>query len=109
MSAFAHYRQSVEGARAWFNENHGSVLTACDVLNEGFGQLGRCLQVGRDCDNHTHISLAPLLLILQRQSFVALDMLASRQAYQAWLVVRPGIESGLFIGKWMDDVENYLV
>lgn len=107
MGAFEQYRASVSAARTWFNENHANVLDSCNVLNKGFTELGRCIQIGRDAQNNTHVSLLPLLMILQRQAFVAIDMLASRQAYQAWLVVRPGIESGLFVGKWLDNVDNY--
>lgn len=109
MGAFDDYRAAVAKAREWFNDAHPGVLASCDVLNNGFTELGQCLRVGRDADGDSHVSLAPLLLILQRQAFVALDSLASRQAYQAWLLVRPGLESGLFIGKWLDDVANYTV
>ena len=107
MAAFEDYRAAVAANRAWFDQHHAAVVASCSILNDGFGELGRCLQIGRDKEGYTHISLAPLLLILQRQAFVALDTLASRQAYQAWLLVRPGIESGLIIGKWLDSVENY--
>jgi hypothetical protein len=107
MGAFEDYRESVTNAREWFDRTHASVVASCNVLNQGFVELGRCLQLGRDAENHTHVSLGPLLFILQRQAFVAMDTLASRQAYQSWLLVRPGIESGLVIGKWLDSVENY--
>jgi hypothetical protein len=109
MSAFQEYRTSVAEAREWFEKSHSAVFSSYDVLNQGFVELSRCLQLGRDSSDKTHISLAPLLFILQRQAFVALDSLASRQAYQAWLIVRPGIESALFIGKWIDDIENYRI
>lgn len=83
MAAFEDYRAAVATNRAWFDQHHGDVVASCNVLNDGFGELGRCLQIGRDNEGHTHVSLMPLLLILQRQAFVALDTLASRQAYQA--------------------------
>jgi hypothetical protein len=60
-------------------------------------------------NNKTHVSLVTLLWICQRQAFVALDSLASRQAYQAWLLLRPGIESVLIMGKWVEDVANFHV
>ena len=44
---------------------------------------------------------------MQRQSFVALDALSSMQAYQAWVLLRPGLECALIMGKWMDDNANY--
>jgi hypothetical protein len=109
MSEFADYRAAVAANRAWFNQHHAAVVESCDLLNRGFIALGEVLRLGRDADGHSHISLAPLLLILHRQAFVALDTLASRQAYQAWLLVRPGVESGLIIGKWLDNVENFAI
>lgn len=109
MGALNEYRESVERGRAWFAANHASVHTAFEVLNTGFDQLAGCLQSGRDADDDTHVSLAPLLMISQRQALVALDALEARQAYQAWVLVRPGLEAGLMIGKWMEDVANYVI
>jgi hypothetical protein len=103
------YRASLESSRTWFLEHHGAVVQSFQVLDDGFALLLTALQVGRDGNDKTHISLAPLLMILQRQSFVALDALSSMQAYQAWVLVRPGLECALFMGKWMDDVANYQV
>jgi hypothetical protein len=103
------YRRSLESSRAWFLEHHAAVLTSFQMLDVGFGTLASNLQIGRDANDETHVSLAPLLLILQRQSFVALDALSSMQAYQAWVLIRPGLESALFMGKWMEDLANYHV
>jgi hypothetical protein len=105
----AAYRASVDAARAWFTLHHSAVDDSFEVLNSRFEELGKCLQHGRDAQNHTHVSLAPLLLICQRQAFIALDLLRSRQAYQAWLILRPGIEAVLIMGKWVEDVRQYLI
>lgn len=109
MGSLDEYRSSLSSSRQWFQENHAGVSASFQVLDDGFNELGRMLQVGRDANNETHISLAPLLLILQRQAFIALDSLASMQAYQAWVLLRPGIECALVMGKWMDDVANYQI
>lgn len=77
------------------------------LLDTGFTELARTLQVGRDANDKTHVSLAPLLMTLQRQSIVALDALSSMQAYQAWVLVRPGLEGALYTGKWMEDAANF--
>lgn len=107
MGSVSDYQRSVAESQAWFRANHANVATAFQVLDQGFEKLGQLLQSGRDADNKTHVSLGPLLMLLRRQAFVALDALTSRQSFQAWLLVRPGIESALFMGKWMDSVENY--
>ena len=107
MSAFEEYRKSVEESRAWFLRQHGAVVKSFDLLNSGFNELGRCLQLGITAQNKSHVSLAPLLMICQRQSFLALESLSTQQAYQAWVLIRPGIESVLVMGKWMDDRKNH--
>jgi hypothetical protein len=107
MSSLDEYRVSLEASRRWFQEQHPNVGASFQLLDTGFGELGKALQTGRDANNKTHVGLIPLLLVLQRQSFVALDAISSAQAYQAWVLVRPGIESGLVMGKWVDDLANY--
>jgi hypothetical protein len=109
MGTLEEYRRSLVESRQWFHEQHPNVGTAFQVLDAGFAKLGETLLIGRDASGKAHVSLIPLLLVLQRQSFVALDALASAQAYQAWITVRPGIESALVMGKWVDDVANYNV
>jgi hypothetical protein len=101
------YRESLQSSRQWFEKNHGRVNESFQLLDEGFNSLAALLREGRDTDGHSHISLAPFLLLMQRQSFVALDALSSMQAYQAWVLLRPGLECALIMGKWMDDIANY--
>jgi hypothetical protein len=52
------------------------------------------------------VSLAPLLLLLRRQAYCAFDVLSADQSYHAWLLLRPGVEAALIIGKWVDDPQN---
>jgi hypothetical protein len=101
------YRSSLEDSREWFSREYPGVLESFQVLDHGFSNLGTVLTSRRDTDGGSHISLAPLLMLMQRQAFVALDALSSMQAYQAWVLVRPGIECALIMGKWMDDVANH--
>ena len=109
MSALEQYHASLERSRAWFAKNHPAIEPTFELLNTGFNELARCIKVGRDAQDNTHVSLAPLLFIAQRQTVVALDSLASQQAYQAWIILRPGLESGLIIGKWVEDVKNFTI
>ncbi len=60
----------------------------------------------RDETGHAHVGLLPFLMLLQRQSRMAFDLLAEGQAYQAWMLFRPGLEAGLIVGKWLDDPHN---
>jgi hypothetical protein len=101
------YRESLQSSRQWFEKNHGPVNESFQLLDDGFNTLAAALREGRDAEGHSHISLAPFLLLMQRQSFVALDALSSMQAYQAWVLIRPGLECALIMGKWMEDIANY--
>lgn len=75
-------------------------------LVEYADRIGRRLQVGRDANGKTHVSLIPFLLLLQRQAMNAFDALASCRSYEAWVLFRPALESALIMGKWVDDKEN---
>ena len=107
MGSLDEYRESLRSSREWFDKNLGRVNDSFQVLDNGFNSLATLLREGRDAEGHSHISLAPFLLLMQRQSFVALDALSSMQAYQAWVLLRPGLECALIMGKWLDDVGNY--
>lgn len=51
----------------------------------------------------TLISFLPALALVQRQSRNAFVAFQSRQSYQAWQILRPGLEMVLVTGKWLDD------
>jgi hypothetical protein len=106
MGTLDEYRTSLKHSRHWFEENHPAVRAAFQTLDDGYGLLSRLLRDGRDSAANGYLEGTLLLLVLQRQSFVALDALSSVQAYQAWLLVRPGVESALIIGKFFDDPAN---
>jgi hypothetical protein len=103
---FAEYLDAKETNRKAFAEAYPAVIDAFEVSVRAFSALGEQLRTGRDFNNKTHVSLAPFFLILQRQSMVAYDVISTRQAYQAWVSIRTGIESALIIGKWVDDKSN---
>jgi hypothetical protein len=43
---------------------------------------------------------------MQRQFRNAFQCFTVFQSYQAWVILRPSIESALIMGKWLDDIEN---
>lgn len=106
MSTLDDYHESLERSRRWFHDNHPGVRVAFQTLDDGYSLLAEALREGRDSRDMAYLEGTLLLFVLQRQAFVALDALSSVQAYQAWLLVRPGVESALIIGKFFDDPAN---
>jgi hypothetical protein len=83
--------------------NHQDFVNANDHLHAGLGTLAQGLRGKRDAAGKSYVSFIPFLALMQRQAFSAFDHLASFQAYQAWLMVRPAVEIPLIMGKWIDD------
>lgn len=99
--------QSVGGVnRNIFLLNHGYAFHAFGALHDQSNLLGAMLQTGRDAQGNTYVSFLSFLLLIQRQALSAFQMLWSHQSYQAWVLLRPAIESALIMGKWLDDPTN---
>jgi hypothetical protein len=81
----------------------------CDDLHAGIAALANSLRGKCDLAGKTYVSFVPLLALMQRQLFSAFDHLASFQAYQAWVMVRPAVEIPLIMGKWIDDPTCYKI
>jgi hypothetical protein len=60
----------------------------------------------RDRTGKSHVGLLLLSSILIRHSAFGFQQLASYQSFLTWLAFRPGLESLLMIGKWVDDPKN---
>ncbi len=100
MGTFGEYLDAREHNRSTFPE---TVRPAFEISIRAFDQLALQLRDGRDRNDKTAASLAPFFFILQRQALAAYDALSTNQAYLAWVLIRPGVESALIIGKWVDD------
>jgi hypothetical protein len=57
----------------------------------------------RDPSGSTHVGLSLLSSILIRHCVFGFQELITYQSFLAWLCLRPGLESLLIIGKWVDD------
>ena len=106
MGEMARYLRVREESRRHFAAAYPAVLSSFEVSLEAFTALAQQLRTGRDASGHTHVSLAPFYFILQRQTMAAFDSLSAGQAYVGWVTVRPGVESALIMGKWVDDAKN---
>lgn len=105
-SEMARYLEAREKNRDQFADAYPSVHQAFEISLRAFGLLADQLREGRDKNGKTHVSLAPFFFIMQRQVMAAFDALSARQAYLAWVTVRPGVECALIMGKWVDDKTN---
>ncbi len=83
--------------------NHGKLVGACDRLHTGLEAIARGLLGKYDVTGNSYsASFVPFLALMQRQLVSAFDHLASYQAYQAWVMIRPAVEIPLIMGKWID-------
>lgn len=103
---FLEYRSALAYNRDVFSIEHGDLLKAFVAIDDNFRALIELPRTRRDRNRKAHVSLVPLILLLRRQAHSAFDVLSADQSYQAWLLLRPGIEAALIIGKWVDDPQN---
>ena len=103
---FFDYRSALAYNRDVFLIEHGDLLKVFDAIDGNFRLLVELPRTRRDRNSKTRGSLIPFMLLLQRQAYSAFEALSAYQSYQAWLLLRPGIEAALIIGKWVDDPQN---
>lgn len=101
-----HYRAALAYNTEVFLIEQGALVKAFGAVDENFASLLNPVTSLRDSAGHSHVSLAPFLLLLQRQARAAFQLFSVDQSYQGWLLARPGVESALIIGKWVDDPTN---
>jgi hypothetical protein len=104
--AILNYQAAAARNRDIFLLNHAYAFHAFGGLNDNFEILGHILQTGRNANGKTYVSFVPFLLLMQRQSLSAFQLLWSHQSYQAWVLLRPALESALIMGKWVDSTAN---
>jgi hypothetical protein len=97
------YRSRLAYNREIFLIEHGALVKAFGFIDENFMELIEFPRTMRDANKKSHVSLMPFLLLMQRQSRAAFESFAVYQAYQAWVLLRPGVEALLMVGKFLDD------
>jgi hypothetical protein len=100
------YRSVLAYNREVFLVEHGGLIKALSAIDGNFSTLIEAPRTKRDSDGKSYVSLIPFLLLFQRQSRAAFEAFAVHQSYQGWILLRPGIEAVLIIGKWVDDPAN---
>ena len=103
---FLEYQSALAYNRQVFLIEHADLLKVFLAIDANFDTLIELPRTRRDGQGHSHVSLAPLLLLLRRQTHTAFDVLSADQSYHAWLLLRPGLEAALVIGKWVYDPQN---
>jgi len=100
---YLQFRSVLTANREIFLLNHQFYIKCFLEVERNFDPIGETLRSQRDPAGHSHISLLPFLFLFQRQVTVAFDLVSSDLCYQAWVLVRPGLEAVLMAGKWIDD------
>jgi len=104
--SFAEYLQARLAQDSSFRQAVPAAATAFQAALQNGYLLGETLTTHRDASGHSHVSLAPFHLIFLRQMCASFEALSVGQAFQAWVSIRPGIESVLIMGKWVADPKN---
>ena len=100
---YLQFRSVLTANREVFLLNHRFYIKCFLDVEGNFDPIGETLRSQRDPAGRSHISLLPFLFLFQRQVTVAFDLVSSDLCYQAWVLVRPGLEAVLMAGKWIDD------
>src|SRR5450755_4018992 len=101
-----HYRAAQAYNREVFLLQHGDYVRTFDAIDTNFNVLVQPLSTLRDSNGKSYVALIPFVFLLQRQSRAAFEAFSTFQSYQGWVLFRPGIESVLIIGKWVDDPDT---
>ena len=97
------YRAALARNRDIFLIEHGRLLKAFSCILENFEPMFERLSTARDLSGKSQVSLIPFVALLQRQVTAAFEAFASFQSFHGWVIVRPGIEAALVVGKFIDD------
>jgi hypothetical protein len=97
------YRATLALNREVFLIAQRDFVKVFSAADENFGELFEVLGMTRDAEAKSHVAFIPFVALLQRQCRVAFEAIAAFQSYLAWLLLRPGIEALLIMGKWIDD------
>jgi hypothetical protein len=97
------YRSVLGYNREVFLTKYPFAVADFERIDRNFPEIAGPLHSGRDRHGDSHAGLLPFFLLMQRQGRSAFQALSSFQSYEAWLLLRPGIESALICGKWVDD------
>ena len=103
---FLEYRSAIVYNSHAFSIEHSDLLKVFFSIDGNFDVLLQMLSTLRDDGRKSHVSEIPWVFLLQRQAYNAFEAVCVGQCHQTWLLIRPGIEGALIIGKWVDDVHN---
>ena len=104
LNAILEYRGAIEYNLDFFLLNRAWALHAFSTADSGFAHLLKLLRDCRGGEGKSRVSFIPFLLLMQRQARSSFERLSSFQSYEAWVLLRPCLESALILGKWTDDL-----
>jgi hypothetical protein len=100
------YHSAKSYNREVFLIEHSGLVKAFVAIDGNFHTLLQLPGTKRDHNGKSYVALIPFILLLQRQAQSAFEAFSAYQSYDAWVLLRPGIEAALIVGKWVDDPKN---
>jgi len=100
------YRANLSANREIFLLNFREELQAFSETNTHLHNISQVVSTTRTHRGDSLIGHIPLLMIMNRQMLNAFEAMAVFQSYQSWILLRPGLESALIMGKWIDSPKN---
>jgi hypothetical protein len=97
------YGQVAIQNREIFLSKHGQDFAQFEKLLQTLQAIWLRVARERDRNGKSHVGLSLLSSILIRHCVFGFQQLITFQSFLAWLCFRPGLESLLIIGKWVDD------
>ena len=88
VNALLDYQSRLLYNRQAFLINHPEMMDAFGRIDKNFNRLRLIVGRARDKDDRTHVSLLPLVTIMQRQAFVVFEYVMNHQSFHAWAPLR---------------------
>ena len=92
--------------RQVFDKNFPSDITEFNALLSRLQEIWARVGTVRGLSGQSHAGLLPFANLLLRHFIFGFEHLSCYQSFLAWLTFRPGLESLLIIGKFVDDPAN---
>jgi hypothetical protein len=100
------FHANLSSNREVFLLNFGDEMNAFEQTNLALLKLISVVGQFKDLEDKSHVELLPFLMLMSRQGLNAFEALSTYCSYQAWVSLRPSLESILIMGKWFDSPSN---
>lgn len=100
------YRGVMSANREIFLLNFREEFFAFTDTYDRLNSISGVVSTTRARAGHSHVSHLSWLMIIGRQFLNSFECMSTSRSYDAWVLLRPALESALVMGKWIDDRIN---